>query len=213
MSVGVKICGLTTVADIEYAVSHGADAIGIVLVPSPREVDRELARDLLLAAGPNVIKVAVFRTVSTVDVSGLADLGFDAVQGQGAGAGAPDIPGGLGFLPVITDGADLLARANSALGTLRGLGNPTLLLDGPGGGGRGERVVTARARRLARSYPIVLAGGLTPDNVAWAVNVISPVAVDVSSGVESRPGRKDHGKVQAFIEAARAAAPRTEPIS
>jgi len=81
-----------------------------------------------------------------------------------------------------------------------------LLLDGPAGGGGGLRADASRARRLAARCSIVLAGGLRPDNVARAIRAVGPVAVDVSSGVESAPGAKDRDLVHAFIEAARDAA-------
>ena len=169
MPPGVKICGLTRIADVEWAVACGAEAIGLVLAPSPRQVDRRSARELLRAAGPDVIKVAVFRLVSDDDVGGLTDLGFDAVQG----GGAPAMPTTLAFLPVVIDGprlrsraADTLSAVNvSAVARLDRLGNPALLLEGPRGGGGGMAANTRRATALARCHRIVLAGGLTPENV------------------------------------------------
>ena len=213
----MKICGLTRVTDVEWAVVCGADAIGLVLAPSPRQVARSRTQELLRAAGPDVIKVAVFRFVSDDDVRGLTDLGFDAVQGEGA----PAMPATLAFLPVVTDGprlrsraADLLRAGYHSVGAgLARLGNPTLLLDGPRGGGGGVAADPHRATALARCRRIVLAGGLTPENVARSLAAIGPVAVDVSSGVESSPGLKDHQRVKAFIEAARATATTTEAIS
>jgi len=217
MSPHVKICGLTRVADVEWAVACGADAIGLVLAPSPRQVDKRSARELLRAAGPDVIKVAVFRFVSDDDVRGLTALGFDAVQGEGA----PALPTTLAFLPVVIDGPRLRSRAadavsarhHSAVARLDRLGNPALLLEGPRGGGGGVAADTRRATALARGHRIVLAGGLTPENVARSVAAVGPVAVDVSSGVESGPGLKDRQRVKAFIEAARAAAATRETIS
>ena len=217
MPPGVKICGLTRIADVEWAVSCGADAIGLVMVPSPRQVDERSARELLRAAGPDVIKVAVFRFVSDDDVRGLTDLGFDAVQGEGA----PAMPASLAFLPVVNDGPRLRSRAadalsaghHSAVARFDRLGSPALLLDGPRGGGGGVAADTRRATALARCHRIVLAGGLTPENVAQSVAAVGPVAVDVSSGVESGPGLKDRQRVKAFIEAARATAVTRETIS
>lgn len=211
----MKICGLTRIADVEWAVACGADAIGVVLAPSPRQVDRSSVRELLRAAGSNVIKVAVFRFVSEDDARGLTDLGFDAVQGEGT----PAMPATLAFLPVVLDGprlrsraADVLSAGRDATGLDR-LGNPTLLLDGPRGGGGGLLADTRRATALAQCHRIVLAGGLTPENVAQSVADIGPVAVDVSSGIESSPGLKDHQRMKAFIEAARATATTREAIS
>jgi len=215
----VKICGLTRTTDVEWAVACGADAIGLVLAPSPRQVDHRSVRELLLAAGADVIKVAVFRSVATANVGRLADLGFDAIQGGGETVAAT--PDTLAFLPVVTDGPGLQSRATMALNRVRQagsavwsrLGSPDLLLDGPGGGGGGVVVDMCRARALALCHRIVLAGGLTPENVARSVAAIGPVAVDVSSGVESGPGLKDHQRMKAFIEAARTVAPTTEAIS
>ena len=217
MPPGVKICGLTRIADVEWAVACGADAIGLVMVPSPRQVDERSARELLRAAGPDVIKVAVFRFVCDDDLHGLTDLGFDAVQGEGA----PAVPTTLVFLPVVNDGPRLRTRAadalsaghHSAAARLDRLRNPALLLDGPRGGGGGVATNTRRATALARCHRIVLAGGLTPENVAQSVAAVGPVAVDVSSGVESGPGLKDHQRVKAFIEAARGTAVTRETIS
>lgn len=221
MPPGVKICGLTRVADVEWAVACGADAIGLVLAPSPRQVAKRNVRELLRAAGPDVIKVAVFRFFSDDDVLGLTDLGFDAVQGGGKEEGVPAMPATLAFLPVINDGPRLQARAANAMRAghrpaiagLDRLGNPTVLLDGPRGGGGGVAADTGRAMALARCHRIVLAGGLTPENVARSVAAVGPVAVDVSTGVESGPGLKNHQRVKAFIEAARAPAITREAIS
>ena len=135
MPPGVKICGLTRTADVEWAVACGADAVGLVLAPSPRQVDNSSARKLLRAAGPNVIKVAVFRFVSRDDLSQLADLGFDAVQGEMDGM--PAVPTTLALLPVINDGPQLRSRAaglpavgrRPAVDGWDRLGNPVLLLD------------------------------------------------------------------------------------
>ncbi len=220
MPPGVKICGLTCIADVEWAVACGADAIGLVLVPSPRQVAERSVLNLLRAAGPDVIKVAVFRFVSDDDMRGLTDLGFDAVQGERRVEGVPAMPATLAFLPVINDGPRLQSRADdavnaghhSAVARLDRLGNPALLLDGPRGGGRGVAADTHRATALAQCHRIVLAGGLTPENVARSVADVGPVAVDVSSGVESGPGLKDHQRVRAFIEAARATTVTKETI-
>ena len=219
MPPSVKICGLTRTADVEWAVSCGADAIGIVLAPSPRQVDRGRAQELIRAAGSAVIKVAVFRSTAGADLQQLSDLGFDAVQGEPAVMPATSTP--LVFLPVVIDGPRLQSRVTTALAGWRQagsaawsrLGNPDLLLDGPRGGGGGVVADINRARVLAVGHRIVLAGGLTPENVARSVAAIGPVAVDVSSGVESAPGLKDHNRVKAFIEAVRTAATTTEAIS
>ena len=206
MSVRVKICGLTTPADVEWAVACGADAIGIVRAPSLRQVDARTAGALLRAAGSGVLKVAVYREVDQAGMTESLGIGFDIVQAERF----PDtLPHEAAILPVITDGPQLNARiarlpAPPEMGLER-LGSPRLLLDGPQGGGRGMRPDRHRARRLAASYPIALAGGLNPRNVARSIEIVRPVAVDVSSGVEVTPGRKDRELVKAFIVEARQA--------
>ena len=202
----MKICGLTTTADVEWAVACGADAIGIVQAPSLRQVDRRTAETLLRAAGSGVLKVAVFREVDPPQLLDLLSMGFDAVQAENL----PEVlPPGLAILPVVTDGRHLMARVKAlprvVSGGLTQLGNPELLLDGPMGGGRGMAPDRHRARKLAASRRIVLAGGLKPRNVARAIEVIRPVAVDVSSGVERSPGCKQRDLVKAFIVEARSA--------
>ncbi len=206
MPIRVKICGLTTPADVEWTVACGADAIGIVQAPSLRQVDRRTAETLLRAAGSGVMKVAVFREVDTPQLLELVSMGFDAVQAERL----PEaVPPGLAVLPVITDGPYLMARVKALPrvvdGGLAQLGHAELLLDGPIGGGRGMRPDRHRARKLAASHRIVLAGGLNPRNVARAIEVIRPVAVDVSSGVERSPGCKQRDLVKAFIVQARRA--------
>ena len=214
----VKICGLTRTVDVEWAVACGANAIGIVLAPSPRQVDHGRARELIRAAGSDVTKVAVFRSAAGADLQQLSDLGFDAVQGEAVVM--PARPTTLAFLPVVIDGRQLQSQVTTALAAghradaaaWTRLGNPDLLLDGPRGGGGGVVADIHRATDLASVHRIVLAGGLTPENVARAVAAIGPVAVDVSSGVESAPGLKDHRRMEAFIEAVRTTATTTEAI-
>lgn len=200
MPVRVKICGLTTPADVEWAVASGADAIGIVQTPSLRHVDRRTATTLLRAAGSGVVKVAVFHGVTAAEIDEAADMGFDAVQAEQLPA---QLPRGLGVLPRITDGPGLKARVNALArldsDRLARLGDPELLLTGPMGGSRGNPPDRHRARKLAASHRLVLAGGLDPGNVARAIEIIQPVAVDVSSGVERSPGHKDRDLVKAFI--------------
>jgi len=136
----------------------------------------------------------------------VADMGFDAVQAELLPA---ELPRGLAVLPVVTDGPGLTTRVNALStlvpGQLARLGDPELLLEGPLGGRRGMRPDRHRARKLGASHRIVLAGGLDPHNVARAIQIIQPVAVDVSSGVERSPGHKDRELVSAFIVQARRA--------
>jgi phosphoribosylanthranilate isomerase len=182
----VKICGLTRPDDVRAAIDAGADAIGLVRCPSPRQV---LDPEPLLALADSVLRIAVYRTWSGEDLSG-----FDAVQAF-VFTKTPSIPA----LCAITQ----LELENKTV--LHPRFPVAALLDAPGGGGTGRRADVQLAVQLARHLPLALAGGLTPENVAQAIEVVRPVAVDVSSGVEAAPGRKDPARVHAFVRSARAA--------
>ena len=211
--VRVKICGLTDTLAIETAIDAGADAIGLVLSPSPRRVAGAQARRLFDAL-EGVERVAVLAHPGPEERALLAALRWDAVQVEATSAAATPLPAGAYLLPSFRDGPEvehalLCYRQDSpdpvpqgAAGSLRG----ALLLDGPRGGGRGQPVDPRRARRLAAlpGLRLVLAGGLCPDSVGALVRAVRPFAVDVSSGVESAPGRKDPARVRAFIAAVRA---------
>ncbi len=202
----VKICGITSIEDARVAVDAGADAVGFVLWPgSPRYVSRETARDIAATLPPFVSRVGVFVDPTSDELRDAAEeIGLDVLQLHGnedLDALAPlprrvlkAVRVGPGFDP-----EEALQHAGKVAG---------LLLDAkaegglPGGTGRTFDWSLARAVRLHASY-VVLAGGLTPENVAGAIKLVRPDAVDVSSGVESSPGRKDPDKVRAFIRAAR----------
>lgn len=189
----VKICGLTRPEDVRTAVEAGADAVGLVLAAgSPRTV--EDAEPLLAAAG-DALKVAVFRTYSGTSVEG-----FDLVQAF-TFAKPPPAPHLLAVRDRPEEHAVLEAALTEAAGTPIG----RAVLDGAGGGGQGEPADWARARTFAARGPLLLAGGLTPDNVATAVRIVRPFGVDVSSGVEIAPDIKDPARIRAFVAAARAA--------
>lgn len=200
MRVRVKICGLRDAVGIDAAVAAGADAVGIVLEPrSPRAVPLAAAAPLLERVPHGIRKVAVFVRPDDRALAAVAELGFDAVQAFAPYAPPADIP--LGFVPAVTDGPDLHARAEAARHTARGAG--FVLVDGPRGGGRGEKADPDRVAALAWRVPVVLAGGLTPDDVAASIAHVRPVGVDVSSGVESAPGIKDPARIAAFLAAVR----------
>ncbi|MBX2799512.1 MAG: phosphoribosylanthranilate isomerase [Myxococcales bacterium] len=182
----IKICGVTRPEDVRAAIDAGADAIGIVCCEgSPRTV---LDPEPLLVAAESVIRVAVFRTWDGQELKG-----FDVVQAFDFRTTPP-----LPRLIAHKDADDLQLRTSPTP-----LGDA--LLDGPAGGGQGIAADASRAHALARRCRLVLAGGLTPHTVAAAIRTVRPAAVDVSSGVESTPGRKDPHAVRAFVTAARAA--------
>jgi len=208
-SVRIKICGVTHRDDAQAAVDHGAELIGINFVPgSPRCVDLRTATALCERIGDQALRVAVFRDAEPEDVERvLRRCDFDRVQFHGdeteEEVEAVD-------LPVIKAlrGADLEA-AESYPGTI-------LLLDHPTeGGGRGQAWAWSDAGELiARGFDVILAGGLTPENVGQALGDVGdllPWGVDVATGVEGENYRKVPARIRAFVEAVRKAeAPETE---
>jgi indole-3-glycerol phosphate synthase/phosphoribosylanthranilate isomerase len=206
--VAVKICGITSVEDARAAVGAGADAVGFVFWPrSPRAVDPATARTIAAALPPFVLRVGVFVDAGAEDMRRIADeVGLDLLQLQGseppeAVAQAPRravkaVRVGSGFRP-----EEALRYDGAAAGLLL-----DTRVDGdevPGGTGRSFDWSLVRPVREGTSF-LILAGGLTPDNVGDAIAAVRPDAVDVSSGVESAPGRKDPAKVRAFVDAVRA---------
>ena len=202
--VRVKICGLRRVLEVEAAVQAGADAIGFVFARSPRQVTPEEARPLVEAVPAGVDVVAVFREPAPELLADVLALGVNAVQADASWRG--ELPDGVYFLPALKDGPDLHERAAAlpVLPTGSGL-RGSILIDGPLGGGRGVRADADRVAAVAGNRPVVLAGGLRPDNVHAAIARVRPFGVDVSSGVESAPGVKDPARIHAFFEAVRAA--------
>lgn len=196
----VKICGITTVDDALCAADAGADWIGLNFWPrSPRCVTHDAARAIGGAVGARVRKVGVFVNASrdAIDAT-VAAAGLDLVQLHGDEP--PELVRAFGdraIKAVRLRGATPIARYAPAL----------LLLDGdaPGFGGGGVPLDWLMAADLAARHRLILAGGLTPDNVAEAIRTVRPVGVDVASGVESSPGVKDAARVRAFVAAARQA--------
>ncbi len=203
--VGIKVCGITRPEDGLRAAAAGADAIGIVFWPrSPRAVDVETARRIAAALPPFVVRVGVFVDAPRAVLCDVADaVGLDIVQLHGSEA--PETLEGLSRRVIkalrVRSEADLETAARYAQ---RGA---TILLDAgkeTSPGGTGERCDWSLARRAReRVGSLVLAGGLTPENVKEAIDTVRPAAVDVSSGVESAPGRKDAARLAAFVAAVR----------
>lgn len=199
MRVRVKICGITRPEDARAAAEAGADAIGLVFWPgSPRYLSLAAAERVMRALPSFVTRTALFMDATAETVGTVIDrLPVDLLQFHGsedeafcAGFGRPYIKA-LGMAGG-TDAAALAERYASAGG---------LILDGhaPGEpGGSGRRFDWRRIPSLA--VPVILAGGLTPDNVGEAVATARPWAVDVSSGVESAPGVKDARLMERFID-------------
>jgi phosphoribosylanthranilate isomerase len=205
--VRVKICGITNRADALMAIACGADALGFNLFAgSPRCIDLEENADWIEALSPFVTKVAVLVNVAFAEACRIAaHPAIDLVQFHGdedAAFCAAFAKTGRPFIKA------LRARIAEDLGRATHFSTPHILLDAlvPGAyGGTGARLDFALAADLVtreRGLNIILAGGLTPANVGEATRVVRPFAVDVASGVESVPGRKDSALVAAFIDAA-----------
>ena len=225
----VKICGVTTPADARLAVAAGADAIGVNFVAgSPRRVDAAAARAVAEAVPEGVLVVGVFAGMPPAEVAAIArEAGLGAVQLHGHLAGPGSDPpeacaalaallAGLPLIRAVRVEADGLVAARRWLAAAAALGAaPALaLVDAPAPrdadpgvlGGTGRRADWgALAAEPPLGLPWALAGGLDPDNVAQAIRVTGAAAVDVASGVESAPGRKDPTRLEAFVAAARAA--------
>jgi phosphoribosylanthranilate isomerase len=205
MSVKVKICGLTNLADATVAAEAGADALGFIFYEaSPRHVAVEAAAQIIRQLPPFLVKVGVFVDAPPERVlQAVAECGLNLLQFHGSES--PDYCRQFGLMTMkafrVRDAASLQALADYP--------TDAWLLDTYAAGkvgGTGEAFnwdLAVQAQKWGR--PLFLAGGLTPDNVAEAVRRVRPYAVDVSSGVEAEPGRKDHGKVRAFIQAAKSA--------
>lgn len=203
--VRVKICGLTSVDDALGAVAAGADAIGLVFYPpSPRCVTVAQASTIARAVGPFVTVVGLFVDASAEDIEKvLAAVPLHVLQFHGAESPADCARFGRPFIKALRmrDGMDVAAQEREyaeagAVGLLLDSYSPSA----PGGTGESFNWQQVPSERC---LPLVLAGGLTPDNAQQAVGAVKPYALDVSSGVESLPGVKDLGRICAFVRAAR----------
>jgi phosphoribosylanthranilate isomerase len=195
----LKICGMQTEADVELCASAGADALGFIFADGPRRLSPAHAAPLTKAVPAGIMRVGVFADSPRALIEeALALCELDALQF--AGAETPETCGSFGLptLVVARDYApalDVLARARAI----------ALIADARSAGlygGTGIRLSDALATRIrsGSGAPFILAGGLTPDNVAHAIRTLRPDGVDVRSGVE-RNGRKDPNLVTAFAEA------------
>lgn len=202
----IKICGLTRAEDAAAAVAAGADALGVVLAPSKRQVTLEQAAAVLDTAPPLVARIGVFVDASADEVwEAVARLGLTAVQFHGDEAPETCAMAPVPVIKAIRVGPEFdPASVDRYGGTVS-----ALLLDTLTAGARGGTGIAFDwydvAGRLPAWAPIVVAGGLGPLNVAEAVRALRPFAVDVSSGVEASPGIKDHALIDSFVAAVRAA--------
>jgi phosphoribosylanthranilate isomerase len=203
MSTRVKICGITSVADGLVAAEAGADMIGLMFYEqSPRYITLAKAAEISHALPPFVMRVGVFVNASEETVMrAIAECGLSLLQFHGDEPSAYCTQFGLMSLKAIR------VKDDASIDQLADYQTDAFLLDAhskSGLGGTGEKFnwdLAIAAQKFNK--PIFLAGGLTPANVAEAVRLVRPFAVDVSSGVESSPGKKDPAKVAAFVTAAK----------
>lgn len=196
----VKICGLTSIEDAKKAEQLGADALGFVFARSPRRVDPVLARSICLGTGPFIAKVGVFVNETREEILRIRDFcGLNIVQLHGD---EPEqmvhelAPGVIKAIKVKPNARQELKETSSG----------TILLDTYCQeviGGSGKVFDWELAKDYSKLSKIILAGGLTPENVKEAIEKVRPYAVDVSSGVEVEPGRKDYAKLESFIRRAK----------
>jgi phosphoribosylanthranilate isomerase len=199
----IKVCGVTRPEDADLAAALGASAIGMLFWPnSPRCVTVDRARAIAGALPPFVTTVGVFVDQPMHEVESIAAaVGLGAIQLHGQEV--PDTYANVTRRVIKTVAVgDESARTRAAAVPSRA----TVLLDAHDPvkhGGTGRVIDWTIAAGIAQRRPVILSGGLNPDNVAVAVQAVSPYAVDVSSGVESAPGRKDAAKLRAFFAAVR----------
>lgn len=203
--VKIKICGITEGDDALHAIDCGADALGFVFYDrSPRAITRKTARTIIAQLPPLVTVVGLFVNADPGTVREVADdCGLDLIQYHGDES--PEI---VRLAPRRSIRA-LRVRENEIFDEIARYPASGLLLDAWVSGSFGGTGVPCNweiAAAIAKKRPVILAGGLTPENVATAIQAVRPYGVDVSSGVEATPGHKDRKKVAAFIKAAQIAA-------
>ncbi len=194
--VKIKICGITNLEDAQAAVEYGADMVGFIFAPSPRKVDPQTVKDIVDKLLSSVIKVGVFMDNEIDDVKEtIAFCGLDMAQLHGNESAE---------YCMALSGKIIKSFTSNTLPDFNDLNNykvEFLLLDKQKGTDTLSEQLWPIAKQMGEYGPVILAGALTPDNVTEAINVAHPYAVDVASGVEKEPGKKDHQKMQDFIRA------------
>lgn len=203
----VKICGVTSEEDALLAVAMGADAVGFVFAPSPRQIAPQKAADIAKRLPTEIVTVGVFRDETRQRVvDTIHHTRLRAVQLHGR-----ETPGDSHWIrqrvPLVIKA---FAGGDPALDTADDYGADAILIDSATPGS-GDVFDWSLAEGAPSNRRVILAGGLTPANVADAVRVVRPWGVDVASGVESAPGRKDATKMRAFVAAAKGAEPPEAP--
>jgi phosphoribosylanthranilate isomerase len=198
----VKICGITSEADALLAIGLGADALGFVLAPSPRQVSPTAVADIVKRLPHGVLTVGVFRDEApsrVVDIANRAALGAVQLHGHESAESCRWVR------ERVSCTIKAFSAGDRAVARFAEFGADYLLIDGKNPGS-GEVFDWRLAEGVADPTRLFVSGGLTADNVGQAVAHLHPRGVDVNSGVESEPGRKDPNRLRRFVVAARAAA-------
>ncbi|MCU4183614.1 phosphoribosylanthranilate isomerase [Acidiferrimicrobium sp. IK] len=199
----VKICGTTSEDDALLAVAMGADAVGFIFAPSPRQIAPQKAADIVKRLPSEIMTVGVFRNEApqrVVEIVQAAGLRGAQLHGRESAEQATWVRRRIPWLMQAFAAGDARVSAAATWGA------DAILLDAPNPGS-GQVFDWALASEVPGGQRLVIAGGLNPGNVAAAVAQTKPWGVDVVSGVEKTPGQKDPVKLRAFIAAARAAEP------
>jgi phosphoribosylanthranilate isomerase len=208
----VKICGITNYADAQAAVAAGANSLGLNFYPrSPRFIAKADAAKIRIRLPGSVESVGVFVNASVADVAALyRDVRFTAAQlhGDESPEDVAELARMLKVIKAFRVAADFpIERLEEYRGA------SAFLLDAAEAGqygGTGHRTDWVVARRAAATHRIILAGGLKVENVSEAIRFVRPHGVDVASGVETKPGRKDHGQLREFVQEVRRAEAQLE---
>jgi phosphoribosylanthranilate isomerase len=202
MRVKVKICGIRSLEEAEAAVDAGADALGFNFWPlSPRYVSPAAAREIMARLPPSVANIGVFVNEARETIEAIAsDLSLAAVQLHG-----DESPEFCAMITGVKTIKALRVTEHFEPQTIKRYPVSMILLDAAVAGsygGTGKTLDWKAAAACARLAPVILAGGLTAENVAEAIATVRPTAIDVCSGVEAEPGRKDLEKLRDFMVAA-----------
>lgn len=215
MPIWIKICATTCVEDALASVEAGANALGFVFAPSKRRVSAEQAAKIIVELPSNVERVGVFNNESVTSVAATVErAGLSAVQLHGEES--PEFieeltarwpPGSrVNVIKTVLVGEDFATRFAHVSQDYRGI--DSILLDSGGGSGRTFDWEAVRPLVGGNGKRLIVAGGLNPENVGEAIKKFAPWGVDVVSGVEREPGRKDPAKLKAFVSAVRKAEQR-----
>jgi phosphoribosylanthranilate isomerase len=212
MQTWIKICGTTSVYDALASIEAGADALGFIFAPSKRQITPAAAQEIIQQLPHEVEKIGVFMDAGAHNIAQVVEqVDLTGIQMHGEADFPPEV---YGYVSV--DRRDSMRKIKTvmvqegfqdrldALMPINGVVD-AVLLDSGAGSGRTFDWNDARERLRDRSEKFIIAGGLSPENVGEAITIFHPWGVDVVSGVEESPGKKDHKKLKAFVAAVRKA--------